>query len=94
MSLDFLIIIPPERKEATVYPPYGAMYICSALREHGFKAAILNLDLERLSFEETVDKIKKLNPGYLGFSGIVSTSYGIIKKHICDESGGMFLRAS
>ncbi len=80
MSLDFLIIIPPERKEATVYPPYGAMYICSALREHGLKSGILNLDLERLSFEDTVDRIKKINPGYLGFSGIVSTSYGIIKK--------------
>ncbi len=77
---DFLIIVPPERYEATIYPPYGAMYICSALRKKGYVPAILNLDLERLPFQKTIDRIKEINPGYVGFSGIVSTSYGIIKK--------------
>jgi len=79
-EIDFLIIVPPERHEATIYPPYGAMYICSALRKKGYVPAILNLDLERLSFQETIDRIKAINPRYIGFSGIVSTSYGIIKR--------------
>ncbi|MBW2035549.1 MAG: B12-binding domain-containing radical SAM protein, partial [Deltaproteobacteria bacterium] len=56
------------------------MYICSSLRQNGYVPAILNLDLERLSFQETIDRIKAINPRYIGFSGIVSTSYGIIKR--------------
>jgi radical SAM superfamily enzyme YgiQ (UPF0313 family) len=77
---DLLIIVPPERSEATIYPPYGAMYICGALRKKGYIPAILNLDLERLSLDQTIDRIKEINPRYVGFSGIVATSYGIVKK--------------
>lgn len=80
VNIDFLIIIPPERDFPTAYPPYGAMYICSALRRHGYTCAILNLDVERLEFEQTIKRVIDIDPRYIGFSGIVSTSYAFIKR--------------
>lgn len=57
-EIDLLIIVPPERSVATVYPPYGAMYICSALCQNAYSPAILNLDLERLSVQQAIERIK------------------------------------
>jgi len=78
-SPDLLIIIPPEREQLTVYPPYGSMYIGAALREKSYKPSILNLDAERISTKEVVERIRVMNPKYIGYSGIVSTSYKFIK---------------
>jgi len=35
-NVDLLLIIPPSRIKHTIYPPYGAMYIASALRQKGY----------------------------------------------------------
>ena len=79
-NIDFLIIIPPAGVKNTVYPPYGAMYVASALRQNGYNPAILNVDTERITNRKVIDRIKAANPKYIGFSGIVAPSYNYIKK--------------
>lgn len=79
-NLDFLIIVPPADTVKTIFPPYGAMYIASALRTKGYRVAILNVDLERISNAEVIERIHRLDPKYLGFSGIVAPSYSYLKK--------------
>ena len=79
MKTDLLIIIPPARNKFTIYPPYGSMYIASALRGSGYITTILNVDIERINNIEVIQRIKEINPKYIGFSGIVSTSYKYIK---------------
>lgn len=79
-SVDFLIIIPPVGTKNTIYPPYGAMYIVSALRQKGYKSKILNVDTNRITNTEIIDRIRQFNPKYLGFSGIVASSYKYIKE--------------
>ncbi|MCQ9207375.1 MAG: B12-binding domain-containing radical SAM protein [Omnitrophica bacterium] len=80
MAVDFLIIIPPSSgKKNGIYPPYGAMYVASALRRKGYNPAILNVDAERITNRDVVRRVKELNPRYLGFSGIVAPSYAYIK---------------
>jgi len=79
-NTDLLIIIPPSREKHTVYPPYGAMYVSSALRQKGYTPVILNVDVERISNQEIIDRIRHIDPKYIGFSGIVATSYRYIKE--------------
>lgn len=76
---DFTIIVPPAGPKNTVYPPYGAMYIASALRNAGLSASIINVDTERISNGEIAGIIKERSPKYIGFSGIVAPSYKYIK---------------
>lgn len=78
-GLDIVIIIPPAGAKATTYPPYGAMYIASALRKAGFRVGILNVDTERIPDEKVINRIKDADPAYLAFSGIVAPSYKYIK---------------
>lgn len=77
--IDFLIIVPPAGITNTIYPPYGALYIAASLRAKGHTPAILNVDTDRISNDEIVDRIKLLGPAYIGFSGIVAPSYNYIK---------------
>lgn len=77
---DLLIIIPPMVQGVTIYPPYGAMYIASAIRQKGYKPFILNLDTEPLTHSQIVDRIRDIDPMYIGFSGIVAPSYKYIKE--------------
>ena len=79
-NTDLLIIIPPSREKHTVYPPYGAMYVSSALRQKGYVPIILNVDVERIRNHEVIERIRHINPKYIGFSGIVATSYRYIKE--------------
>lgn len=78
-KIDLLIIIPPLGSTNSVYPPYGSMYIGSVLRLKGYNCQILNIDTERISTMEIVRRIIQINPRYLGFSGIIATSYRYIK---------------
>jgi radical SAM superfamily enzyme YgiQ (UPF0313 family) len=79
VSTDLLIIVPPAGAKATVYPPYGAMYIAAALRNKGYKAGILNADAERIENGEVIARLRQADPRYIGFSGIVAPSYKYIK---------------
>ncbi|MBI5701727.1 cobalamin B12-binding domain-containing protein [Candidatus Saganbacteria bacterium] len=79
-TVDFLIIIPPADTVKTIYPPYGSMYIASALRNKGFNPKLLNIDLERITNAEIIERIRILDPKYIGFSGIVAPSYKYLKE--------------
>jgi anaerobic magnesium-protoporphyrin IX monomethyl ester cyclase len=79
-KIDLLIIIPPMAQGVTIYPPYGAMYVASAIRQKGYKPYILNLDTEPLTQIQIVERIMGLDPIYIGFSGIVAPSYKFIKE--------------
>lgn len=78
-SCDLVIIIPPAGPRHGNYPPYGAMYIASSLRQKGYSACILNVDTERYTNGEVIRKIRDLQASCIGFSGIVAPSYSYIK---------------
>ncbi|MDD4910382.1 MAG: radical SAM protein [Candidatus Omnitrophica bacterium] len=78
-AVDLLIIIPPSRSKNTHWPPYGAMYVAGALKKEGFVPKILNVDAERIGNKEVIERVKEINPRYIGFSAMVATSYKYIK---------------
>lgn len=78
-KVDLLIIIPPAGFKNSVYPPYGAMYIASALRQKGYNPEILDVDAKRITNKEVIDEVRCINPRYLGISGIVAPSYRYVK---------------
>lgn len=78
--VDLVIIVPPAGSKNTVYPPYGAMYIASACLAKGYGADIIDADSTRLANAEIIDRIREMDPRYIGLSGIVAPSYNYIKK--------------
>src|SRR3989338_8858199 len=81
---DLLIIIPPARLKNNLWPPYGAMYVASYLRQKGYSPQILNVDIERITNSDVVKRAKEIDPKYIGFSGMVATSYKYIKELSCE----------
>lgn len=75
-----MIIVPPAGITNSIYPPYGAMHVASALRKKGYNPSILNIDTDRLSTPQIVEKIREASPRYIGFSAIVAPSYSYIKE--------------
>ena len=75
-----LIIVPQCRPEPTFYPPYGALYIASWLIQNGHEAEIFNMDVNRYSVSDMIDKLNEYHPDVIGISGIVSTSYKYVKQ--------------
>jgi len=86
---DFAIIVPPAGVSNTVYPPYGAMYIASAARKAGLEVRIINVDTDRISNAEVIERLKALRPGFIGISGIVAPSYKYIKGLSADIKAAM-----
>lgn len=76
----FLIIVPPLRAKATYYPPFGALYIASALRSAGHHVQMLNVDVERIGMPEVMKRLHSFSPDIVGITGIVSTIYKYIKE--------------
>lgn len=74
------IIIPPLRERPTHYPPFGALYVATSLIEDGHDVHILNIDVERISHSEVIERIRNYSPDIIGFSGIVTTAYKYIKE--------------
>ncbi len=79
-TTDFVIVIPPAGIKNAIYPPYGAMYVAAALKKIGFSTKILNVDTERITNKEAIERIRGIDPKYIGFSGIVAPSYRYIKE--------------
>lgn len=78
-NIDLLIIVPPSNFRNTIWPPYGSMYIASVLRERNYNPAILNIDAEHISNSDAIERIERINPKYIGYSGLVATRYKYIK---------------
>lgn len=85
--MKILIVIPPCREAPTTYPPYGAIYIGTILKQNNYDVKLLNLDILRIELSETMKLIADFNPEIIGFSGIVSTNYRYIKEisHVVKE---------
>ncbi|MFH1791583.1 MAG: radical SAM protein [Candidatus Omnitrophota bacterium] len=81
---DLVIIVPPAGPRNTNYPPYGALYVASALIAKGYRVKILNIDTDRLTNREAIGIISEMDPAYVGFSGIVAPSYNYIKDMSAD----------
>ena len=79
MKCKTLLIVPPCGPTPTSYPPYGALYIGTYLQNKGYEVKILNLDIERMSNEKALERIKEYGPDVVGFSAIVSSSYTFVK---------------
>jgi len=60
-------------------PPYGAMYIASALIEDKHDVRIECGDLEVLDGPALVERIRLFKPDVVGISAIISTSYKYVK---------------
>jgi len=75
-----LIIIPKCDIKPTRYPPYGALYIGTYLKQQGYEVKLYNLDILRPETKEVLEYIKRFNPDVIGFSAIVSNVYAYIKE--------------
>jgi len=73
------MVVPQCREDTTSYPPYGALYIASWLIQNGYDAEIYNMDSNRYTVSQLIEKIHEYKPDVVGLSGIVSTSYKYIK---------------
>ena len=78
--MKILVVVPQSREIPTSYPPYGALYIASWLIQNGYEAEIFNMDINRSTVLELIEKIHEYKPDVVGLSGIVSTSYKYIKQ--------------
>ena len=78
--MKILVVVPQCRENPTTYPPYGALYIASWLIQNGYEAEIFNMDINRSTVLDLIEKIHEYKPDVVGLSGIVSTSYKYIKQ--------------
>lgn len=81
--MKFQIIVPPSLeifRESPTYPPYGAMYIASALLEEGHEVRIENGSVEKFDDVELSRRIKTFAPDAIGISATVATSYKYVKE--------------
>ncbi len=76
---DLTIIVPPAGFNNTVYPPYGALSIASALRSRGMTPSIINVDTDRMDDGTLIERLRQDNPRAIGLSGIVAPSYRYFK---------------
>ena len=78
--MKILVVVPQCREVPTSFPPYGALYIASWLIQNGYEAEIFNMDINRSTVPDLIEKIHEYKPDVVGLSGIVSTSYKYIKQ--------------
>lgn len=65
------LVYPPYSTEeipSTISPPMGVLYIGAALEEAGYKASIIDANVERIPFQEIVERIKDIKPDLIGIS--------------------------
>lgn len=77
--MKLLLIYPPLRGLADRIPPFGCLTIAQAAAQEDCQAVILNLDRERLGFEEALDRILVEAPDLIGISAVTSTTYRFVK---------------
>ena len=60
-------------KSISAFPPLSLLYLASVLTKEGFEVSILDQPGQGLSFNETINWIKKEDPDVLGFSTLTSS---------------------
>lgn len=60
-------------KNFGVYPHLGICYIASFLRKNNIEAEIIDMNVEKFSNHELIDKIREINPSLIGISSMTFT---------------------
>jgi len=60
-------------KNFGVYPHLGICYIASFLRKNNIEAEIIDMNVEKFSNRELIDKIREINPNLIGISSMTFT---------------------
>lgn len=79
MALKVSIVVPPLRTKVSFYPPFGALSIIAIAEEAGHDATLIDLDANRCSLSQAVERVMHCNPDIVGISAVVSTSYKYVK---------------
>ncbi len=74
---DLLLIIPPGVRYNT--PPLGFMYIAASAERSGFTVRILDAGLLGLDIDETMDRIRELQPDLIGLTA-TTPEYLLVRK--------------
>ena len=74
-----LIKGPSETAVTGVYPPLGLAYIASALRKAGFKVKILDLQVSKMSLQDTEKLFRREKPLIVGITAITLGWPDVIK---------------
>jgi anaerobic magnesium-protoporphyrin IX monomethyl ester cyclase len=74
-NLDLLMLHPgsnrevyeglDDRKLTAVQPPFTAAMLASFSRDRGYSVEILDANAENLSYEQTAERVKEINPGLI-----------------------------
>ncbi len=76
-----LIVTTPIRPSPTDFPPLGSLSLVDYLRRHGVAdIEFYNIDANRPEYEAVLAHIRKVKPGVLGISAVVSTAYAYTKR--------------
>ncbi|MDD5269591.1 MAG: radical SAM protein [Candidatus Omnitrophica bacterium] len=75
-----IVVVPSLPSSIATYPPYGALYIATSLKQEGHEVRIENGDLDKFSNEELIGRIRAYSPDVVGISATVSTSYKFVKE--------------
>lgn len=84
MKINKVLLVNPclsfakEVNEKIIYPPINLAYLASFLNKNGFECKILDASLLKLRNEETVGKIKALQPDIVGLSINIANVKGSI----------------
>ncbi|MBF0171729.1 MAG: cobalamin-dependent protein, partial [Nitrospinae bacterium] len=73
------LFIPKYTIPPSVFPPYGALYIASALLSNGYEVRIDDCHRENLNVEQLIKRVNEFVPDVVGFSATVATSYKFVK---------------
>lgn len=74
-----MLCTTPIRPVPTDFPPLGSLSIIAYLRRHGVDVDFYNIDANRPTFDEAVDRIAAQRPDVLGISAVVSTAYAYVR---------------
>jgi len=80
-ELYFFSTPPYFLKEAVNYPPLGLLYLASQIKDTEIK--ILDTSCEKLTIEETIQRIIQEKPDILGFTAYTTRVYSL--KTICEK---------
>jgi len=58
----------PAAKVGVVYPPLGLLYLASSLEKDGHKVKIIDVEVDNLTKEQTIERIIKENPDIVGIT--------------------------
>ena len=60
-------------------PPLSLMYVAALMEKEGVKVDLIDMDAERLSYQETLDRLLKFAPDVIGFTTTTSSFHPVLK---------------